>query len=141
MDWEHPADPIQASHYLGLLRSLRAVLPAPRYLVTTALPTGQYILKHLDLPRLNEVVDHVNLMAYDFFGPWTKTAGNHAQLRCPPEGPAGKSAAAGVEFLIQNGLDPARIVLGIPLYARTFKGGVPDKDTCGTIEYRDLQRE
>ncbi|KAK3304937.1 glycoside hydrolase superfamily [Chaetomium strumarium] len=147
LDWEHPANPTQASHYLALLRSFRYALPAPRYLLTTALPTGQYILKHLDLGGLNDVVDYVNLMAYDFFGPWTKTAGHHAQLHCPPggEGPAaaGKSAASGVGFSIQNGLDPAKIVLGIPLYARTFKLGVPNnsKEACGTIEYRDLQRE
>ena len=142
MDWEHPANPTQASHYLALLRSLRSVLPAPRYLLTTALPAEQCILKHLDLPELNKDIDHINLMAYDFFGPWTKTAGHHAQLHCPPGGATGKSGASGVEYLIRNGLHPAKIVLGIPLYARTFKVNIPhNKEGCGTIEYRDLQRE
>lgn len=69
IDWEYP-EPNESENYVQLMSSLRKHLPAPRYIVSTALPAGEWVLGRYDLPRLASSVDFLNLMAYDFTGDW-----------------------------------------------------------------------
>ncbi|KKY13860.1 putative chitinase 1 precursor [Diplodia seriata] len=57
LDWEHPSTPADGRHYLLLLRALRAALPAPRYLLTAALPAGEWCLRHVPLKDVVEELD------------------------------------------------------------------------------------
>ena len=125
VDWEHPVSPKDGENFLELFNSLRRNMPAPRYMVTTALAAGQWALRNLDLTAVQERVDYVNLMAYDFSGRWEHVAGHHAQLytpRFPHSEAALLSGHSAVEYLLHRGVDPAKIILGIPLYGRSFEG-------------------
>ncbi len=123
-----------------LLQAIRAELPKP-YLLTTALPTGTYCLKHLDLIALSSVLDFINLMAYDFYGPWTPQSGHHAALY------GDRSGAAGVQYLLRHGFPAAQTVLGIPAYGRVFHGVsnvgqpcAPCDESEATVEYGDFMQ-
>jgi chitinase len=84
-------------------------------------------------------------MAYDFAGPWSPTAGHHAQLF---PGSAGEpSGSTAVEYVISTGFRAQKILLGVPVYGRSFLGatgpgqsysGTAGED--GTFEYKDLPR-
>lgn len=135
---------------MQLLRECRRALPEPRYLITTALPVGQYILKHIDLDAVSRIVDYINLMAYDFTGSWTKVCGNHAQLRSPgtrlqsthPELQA--CATDGVEYVLSRGFPSRKLVLGIPAYARYFpraQGPGCSTERAGEMDYCDIPDE
>ncbi|KAF4985481.1 hypothetical protein FGRMN_11188 [Fusarium graminum] len=150
IDWEHPQTPEAGQNYLLFLQAIRGVMPAPNYLLTSALPTGEYCLKHLDLPAVSQVLDFLNLMGYDFTGGWTDVCGHHAQL-LPPSNNLNevyptlrKSCQRGVDFLTSNGFPSRKIVLGIPVYARYFgqaRGpGHPFKG-AGEMDYCDLPDE
>jgi hypothetical protein len=52
----------QGRNYLNLLTKLRIVLPLPRYLLTMATTTGNWSLKHVDLAKVSQQVDLLNLM-------------------------------------------------------------------------------
>ncbi|KAI0103116.1 glycoside hydrolase family 18 protein [Hypoxylon sp. NC0597] len=149
IDWEHPTTPQTGSDYIALLGSLRESLPSPRYLLTTALPVGEYCLKNIDLRAAAQLLDSLNLMGYDFNGSWTAVSGHHAQL-FPPLGPGYPahpdlrlSCHRGVEYLVSHGFPRRKIVLGVPAYARTFAGakgiGQPFNGS-GEIDYVDLPR-
>jgi len=118
------------------------------------------VLNHLHLAGLASVLDHINLMAYDFTGPWTDVCGHHAQLRSPalptrhlfkktpPPPPAAlrTSCDTGVEYLLQGGLSPRQVVLGVPVYARYFPGAEGtgqgfNKDAVGEMDYCDVPDE
>jgi chitinase len=113
--------------------------------VTAALPAGQWALQHIDLRRAQDYLDYINLMAYDFSGPWTSTAGHHAQLHSAnPDEPSG---AAAVNYVKATGFPSAKILLGIPVYGRSFLGAHRPGDSyngCGgeegTFEYKQLPR-
>lgn len=64
-------------------------------------------------------------MAYDFAGPWTGLSGHASQL-FSPEKPANefakRSCQAGAQYLISNGVPGDKIVLGIPMFGRSFLG-------------------
>ena len=149
VDWEHPSDPRQGSHYIQLLTALRSVLPSP-YILTSALPAGEWALRNINIGQASVYLDFINLMAYDFSGPWTDRCGHHSQLFTPkhPHSDAARiSCQSGVEYLISQGVLSTTILLGIPAYGRSFLGAKKAGDTFtgqggeeGVFEYRDLPR-
>lgn len=85
-------------------------------------------------------------MSYDFTGSWTETSGHHAQLYCTP-GAGEASTHTGVDYILSKQVPPHKILLGIPIYGRSFLGaGGPGQrySGCGgeegTFEYKDLPR-
>ncbi|KAI1373000.1 glycoside hydrolase family 18 protein [Hypoxylon crocopeplum] len=150
IDWEHPTTLKDGMNYIAMLRALREALPSPWFQITTALPTGEYCLKNIDIRAAAQLLDSLNLMAYDFNGPWTDVSGHHAQLLPQPGAeehvyPALRhSCHRGVEYLTSKGFPPRKIILGIPVYARTFTGahGIGQPFKSGEeIDYIDLPRE
>ena len=84
-------------------------------------------------------------MAYDFTGSWSGKAGHHAQLF--PGAPDEPSGSAGVDYVIGRGFPAAKILLGIPVYGRSFLGAQgPGDNYTGhggeeeTFEYKALPR-
>ena len=150
VDWEHPKDPEEGSNYLHLLAILRHFLPSPYYILTSALPAGEWALRNIDLGKAQEYLDYVNLMTYDFSGPWAQTSGHHAQLFTPtyPQADAAKTSChCAVKYVVARGVPPRKILLGIPVYGRSFLGvhnigqqytGHGGQD--GTFDYKELPR-
>lgn len=150
IDWEHPADARQGHNYILLLESLRRYLPPP-YILTSALPAGEWALQHISLSTAATYLDFINLMAYDFSGPWVDTSGHHAQLytpRTPHNEAAATSCNSAVTYVRAMGVPAHKIILGIPAYGRSFLGcndigqrhsGHAGEDG-GTFEYKDLPR-
>jgi chitinase len=153
IDWEYPSSKKQGEQYISLLARLRSVMPSPQYLVTTAVPGGVWALRNMNLGEASNHVDMINVMAYDFVGPFegTSKSGHHAQLRCPERSEdhsvaVRTSGEAAVQFLLEQGVARERIVLGVPLYGRSFLGATgPDQpfhghggDEEGIFESRQL---
>lgn len=84
-------------------------------------------------------------MAYDFSGSWTPKSGHQAQLFARnPDEPA---TATAIEYVLSTGFPAAKILLGIPIYGRSFLGASgPGQDYTGhggedgTFEYKELPR-
>jgi chitinase len=90
------------------------------------------------------------MMGYDFAGSWTELSGHQAQLHSPPNPHnafAKRSVEKGVEYLQAHGVPPKKILIGIPVYGRSFLGvtgvGQPlrgEGGENGIFEYKDLPR-
>ncbi|KAF4825138.1 Endochitinase 42 [Colletotrichum siamense] len=149
IDWEHPTDPTMGSNYIALLEAVRAEMPAGRYQLTSALPPAQWTLRNFDAKRAAAVLDYMNLMCYDLTGPWASVSGNHAQLfassTLASKDPELRLACSdGVEYLTANGFPSRKIVMGIPVYARTFpsaKGPGQSPTGSGEMDYSELPQE
>ena len=82
IDWDYPTDASQAADMISLLQEVRAALdgygnlldPPYRFTLTVAFP-GPYGYQYLNLSALNQTVDFLNVMAYDYTGPWSETSG------------------------------------------------------------------
>lgn len=102
------------------------------------------------MSQASTYLDFINLMAYDFSGPWTDRAGYQSQLHTPQKpysDAATISCQSGVRYLISQGVPSRKILLGIPAYGRSFLGAkkAGDKFTGqggedGVFEFRDLPR-
>ena len=151
VDWEHPSSVQQGADYVKLLAALREELPASTYLLTSALPAGEWVLKNINLRQAAQYLDHINLMTYDFTGPWTSICGHHAQLYTPkhPHDDASRtSCSSAVAYTTSQGVPSEKLLLGIPCYGRSFLGAKKVGDSFhghggeeGTYEYRDLPRK
>jgi len=128
-----------------LLAAIRIHLPDDQYLLTAALPANQWALQNIDLYQAQNYLDYINLMAYDFTGPWTPNAGHHAQLF--PGNANEPSGSAAVDYVISTGFPAKKMLLGVPVYGRSFLGARGPGQAHsghggvdGTFEYKNLPR-
>ncbi|PPQ67314.1 hypothetical protein CVT25_005898 [Psilocybe cyanescens] len=123
VDYEYPTDDKQAVGYVALLKEMRAALDQHqakkgsgcKFLLTIAAPCGPDNYKKLRVSEMDQSLDFWNLMAYDFSGSWDTTANHQANLNS-----GALSAAGAVDWYIGQGVLREKIVLGIPLYGRSF---------------------
>lgn len=143
--WEYPCDQQQGADFLALLAATRIHLPEDYYLLTAALPAAKAVLQCIDLRQSVDYLDFINLTAYDFYGSWTNRSGHQSQLYAMNKDET--SGSSGVSYLMASGVPGKKILLGIPLFGRSFLQatgpgqkfkGVGGED--GSFEYKDLPR-
>lgn len=147
IDWEVPTNPAERDGMNNLIRALRERLPKGGLLTMAVSATdwgGKWCEKSALLPH----VDWLNVMTYDFHGPWTDHAGHNSPLRYSPteNHPNCRAATieASAEYWIKGKGWPAdRLLLGVPLYGRGFqarKMGDPAKGSYARSEptYNDI---
>lgn len=150
VDWEHPSDIQQGEGFVYLLSQIRNALPSPRYTVTCALPAGEWALKYINLAVAQQYVDLFMIMCYDFSGPWLDRTGHQSQLYTPSNphsAAAAISCQSAVTYILSQSVRSNKILLGIPVYGRSFVGAdninepysSADGDD-GVFDYCDLPR-
>ncbi|KAI4175822.1 MAG: hypothetical protein LQ343_001435 [Gyalolechia ehrenbergii] len=138
IDWEYPKDDAEAHDYIHLLAETRKELDAAshshhhqdhhhqseskKFLLTTACPAGAHNYEKLHLKSMDAYLDFWNLMAYDYAGSWDSHAGHQANLYPSHDNPSSTpfSTVKAVEYYTSHGVQPSKIVLGMPLYGRAF---------------------
>ena len=125
VNWEHPSNSREGKDFVHLLSKLRKALPSPRYLLCSALPAGEWALQHINLHKAQKYLDLINVMTYDFSGPWTESNGHQCQLFSPPQphnDAATVSCHSAVMYMLAKGVPSKKLLLGIPVYGRAFPG-------------------
>ncbi|HEY8392236.1 MAG TPA: glycoside hydrolase family 18 protein [Capillibacterium sp.] len=153
IDWEYPVGPPEgglpivtrpedAETYVLLLHELRIALDAFAKILgrpltlTVAVPASLWFIERIDLPAVQAEVDYLKLMSYDYYGSWSKTTGHTANLYTNPDDPAGWSTDQAVTAFLQAGIKPEKLLLGVPFYARAWRG-VPDVNHGLYQKYRE----
>lgn len=132
VDWEFPSDQTEGLSFLELLRSVRRELDDYaarqavdyRFQLSFAAPAGERHYQHLPLREMATVVDNVNLMAYDFAGPWASHTAHTANMYLDELHPESTpySVSGVVEAYINMGVPAEKLVVGLPLFGRAFEG-------------------
>jgi len=71
------------------------------------------------------LVDFFNLMSYDYAGSWSPTTGHQSNLYPYTGGFVDTNSA--INAFIDQGVEPAKLVMGYPTYGRGWTGVTPDK--------------
>ncbi|KPM41199.1 Chitinase 1 [Neonectria ditissima] len=131
IDWEYPADETQAANMVLLLQAVRDELdsyatkhaPGHHFQLSLAAPAGASNYEKLHLAEIGSVLDHVNLMAYDYAGSWDSYSGHTANLYLNTEkaNTTPFDTDSAVKAYTSAGISTEKIVLGMPIYGRSFQ--------------------
>jgi len=131
IDWEYPGRcgatcdlrPEDTQNFTALLAELRRQLDAidPNLILTIAAPASQYYYSAIELNKIHQYLDWINLMTYDFHGSWEPNGptNHHSPLYSSPYDPAvGGSSDETVRGYLAAGIASNKLTLGIPFYGR-----------------------
>ncbi|KYK57920.1 endochitinase precursor [Drechmeria coniospora] len=129
IDWKYAENAKEADDMLLLLHAIRDEMD--RYAVkfaaghhfelSMAAPAGADKYKHYRLGELGQLVDRINLIAYDFAGIWSKTSGHQANLHADGKQAASASVEGAVRHYLDAGVPSSKMHLGMPTYGRSFE--------------------
>ncbi|XP_014258890.1 probable chitinase 2 [Cimex lectularius] len=143
LDWEFPTKrggkPEDKTNFVLLIKELGQSLRQQGYILTAAVSAAIDTLSTgYDLPEVHKHLDLVHLMCYDYHGSWEKKTGPNAPLT--PDTDL-LTVEASVEYALDHGVPKEKLVMGVPLYGRTFildgvnetsgKLGEPSKENEG----------
>ncbi|MGO4886266.1 glycosyl hydrolase family 18 protein [Anaerobacillus sp. MEB173] len=137
LDWEYPVGggklgninrPEDKENFTLLLKKIRETLAAQtakdgnEYLLTIATGASKSHANNMELNKLHQYVDYLQLMTYDIHGEWDSFTGMNAPLyRDPNSGLIWEwSAHDAVQTYLENGVPANKLVMGLPFYGRVF---------------------
>lgn len=121
VDWELPYSK-DADNFITLLKELKEAFKERNWLLTVAVypnPSDGY-----KVTEIIKYVDMINLMCYNYYGPWSAYTGHNAALFSSPVESAYEkrhlNTATSLQNWINAGATRDKINVGIPFYGRTF---------------------
>lgn len=172
IDWEYPggngAHPTLGDKerdgelYVTLMKELREMLDelstetGRTYELTSAIGVDVKKIEVVDYNRAQQYMDYIFLMSYDMFGAFDlNNLGHQSGLYDASHNPAVTfTTDRGVTDLLAQGLDPKKLVIGVPKYGRGWKGvhnytgdnpmtgqatgGIDGTWEAGVLDYRDI---
>ncbi|KAG0430927.1 hypothetical protein HPB47_022256 [Ixodes persulcatus] len=131
LDWEYPTDrggaPEDYVNYILLLklRNICCFFFTYRilYLLSAAVAASpEKVDQAYNVPEMIKYLDYMSVMGYDFFGAWDNKTGHSAPLRARQG--ASEIETTWNEYAVNHwltrGAQPSKLLLGVPLYGRTF---------------------
>ncbi|XP_014275730.1 probable chitinase 2 [Halyomorpha halys] len=133
LDWEFPTQrggaPEDKENFIILIKELRSALTVGGYILTAAISASiDTLASGYDLPRVSDNLDLVHMMAYDYHGSWEKFTAPNAPLFPPSDK---LTLSASLEYVLRNGIKAEKLVVGVPMYGRTFVLESPSRGVLG----------
>ncbi|KAG5899859.1 hypothetical protein JTB14_012326 [Gonioctena quinquepunctata] len=121
LDWEFPGkrggSREDKENFVLLVKELKAAYRKHKLLLTAALGAGKDTIdKGYDVEGLSVYLDFIHMMCYDYHGAWDLKTGANAPLKSNDP----LSVEYTIKYMLKLGAPPSKLVLGIPLYGRTF---------------------
>ncbi|KAF4358466.1 hypothetical protein G4B88_020144 [Cannabis sativa] len=142
LDWESPESPKEMMDFGLLLKEWRwavtkeaQLTSRPPLLLTAAVYfSPQFFLSEVNhsfpVPAMRESLDWINVMCYDYHGAWSNITGPNSALFDPT---SDINTIYGLNSWIRAGMPTEKMVMGLPLYGRTWKLEGPNVSKMGTI--------
>ena len=134
IDWEYPGfsdhngTPADRGNFTLLLQAVRDSLD--RYgaengrhlLLTAAIPTDPgRTSRDMDIARIAPILDFLNIMTYDFYGPWDPRSNHNSPLYAGEGGDSTRCVdGAFTLFHTIYGVPPSKLTIGVPFYGHTY---------------------
>lgn len=136
-DWEFPTlrggnKRVDKANFIALLTELKAAFEPYGFLLSSAVSSGKTTIDSAyDINKLNELVDIINVMTYDYHGFWEDTLGHNSPLYKRPVEVDQLSTWFNINYTInyyiEKGADKKKMVMGMPFYGRAWTLQSADK--------------
>jgi chitinase len=130
IDWEFPADTTDETNFVALLKEFRTQLGAINgsYLLTSTAPAGSWAWDYMDFGAAASSLNFLNVMNYDFDGPWSDTTGFGAPLyKTALDTDPQNNASYVIASYLAMKVPKSKLVFGMPFYGYEWTG-VPKTD-------------
>ncbi|PDP84893.1 glycoside hydrolase [Glycomyces fuscus] len=151
LDWEWPGSdgnphntvrPEDRENYTALVQEFRDQLDAlgeetdRHYELTAFMPAGGWRLDAgYELDELMTDFDFVTVQGYDYHGTWESTTNHQSNLVVDARDPQPViSTELVVQAYLDRGVDPDKIVLGVPFYGQGWTGVEPGPEGDGLFQ-------
>ncbi|MEO8669685.1 MAG: glycosyl hydrolase family 18 protein [Tahibacter sp.] len=132
IDWEYPAacglqcgGPEDAANYTALLAEFRRQLNAERsgLLLSIAAGAGIDKIRVTQPDQFVQSLDYINVMTYDFHGPWDPTTNHHSALYGSAADPStgdqrSYNSNDAIQAFLDRGVPASKLNIGIGFYGR-----------------------
>ncbi|CAB3369645.1 Hypothetical predicted protein [Cloeon dipterum] len=139
LDWEYPAQrggvPEDKQNFVYLVQELKQKFAPEGLLLTAAVhaAVGSVAISY-DIPELVKNLDFINMMSYDYHGSWDSTTGiNSPMYPSHIDSDLNLNIDATIQFWLNNGCPPEKLVLGAPTFGRTFNLANPNSPGLGAV--------
>jgi chitinase len=136
IDWEYPVSggaapgvAADTANFTELLVELRTQIDALNrrtksdHVLTIAGPAGAPNMANIDIAALPRLVDWVNVMTYDFAGPWSPKTGHNSPLyEYPGIEDRTFTVDSAMRRWVQAGMPAQQLNTGLAFYGRVFGG-------------------
>jgi len=141
LDWEYPVSggldtnktrPEDKHNYTLLVQAVRSAFnvqeaaTGKHNLLTIAAPAGYQTIANFELADMAKSIDWFNLMSYDYHGAWENQTNHNAPLYANATSPNAIDTKFNVDYSMRAyaaaGVPKSQIVMGAPLYGRTWQG-------------------
>lgn len=141
LDWEYPTvrldndidknpvhktAPEDKKNFTDLVRQLRKVLGKNATITFAAGGFQTYLEKAVEWKEVMKEVDFVNMMTYDLVNGYATTTGHHTPLYSNSF--QRESTDNAVQYLLKNGVDSRKIIIGAAFYARIWENVSPENN-------------
>lgn len=144
LDWEFPVcwkadcasgNPDDRENLVYLTQELRLAFDevSPSLLLTVALSGSEYIAdRAYNIATMTKYVDFLNVMSYNLHGSWENATGHHSEIHEHSNSVSdGHSVSSIMEYYVRKGSPPEKLMMGIPLYGRSFTLTNPNDNGIG----------
>jgi chitinase len=141
LDWEYPTvrldndidknpvhktAPEDKKNFTELVRILRRTLGKDETITFAAGGFQTFLEKAVEWKEVMKEVDYVNMMTYDLINGYATTTGHHTALYSTDF--QRESTDNAVQYLINNGVDSKKIIIGSAFYARVWENVPPENN-------------
>ncbi|KAJ5405141.1 glycoside hydrolase [Penicillium sp. CMV-2018d] len=123
IDWEYPAAEDRdgrkedTANLVTFMKELKEAC-GDKYGISATLPSSYYYLKGFDVKGMSKYLDFFNFMSYDIHGTWDGNSEWTSSVINPHTNLT--EINEGLDLLWRNGVDPAKVNLGLGFYGRSF---------------------
>jgi chitinase len=133
IDWEVPNAPADTQPCILLMQALRSEMPSPAFLLSMAIganPPGYGT--GFDVPSLAPMLDFINVMTYDFHGPWSNHAGHNSPMILSMSDPGLEGSLTTAMDLFEKtyAVPRHKLNFGTAFYGYDFEGAKSLWDIC-----------
>ncbi|XP_008560095.1 probable chitinase 2 [Microplitis demolitor] len=123
LDWEFPGkrggSPYDRQNFVSLVEELSKEFKPRNLLLTAAISADKSTIDiAYNVPEISKYLDLIHVMAYDYHGAWDGKVGANAPLKCSNNDSL--CVESTIDYLLQLGAPADKLVLGLPMYGRTF---------------------
>jgi chitinase len=133
IDWEFPGyvrhngTPQDKQNFTLLLQTVRDSLQAlgekngKQYRLSASLPAAAGHLPDIEVQKITAILDYLNIMTYDLFGPWGQISNHNSALYGPLQGDSARCMDGAFRLYHQEYAVPAeKINLGVAFYGHSY---------------------